>query len=403
MKGSWLARAAAMGLACLALLWLSVAVTAAGVFRAIDPDLALKLMPYDARALGKAAQAQFAQPGRRPDLAAAEQQAQAALARDPTAIDAVTALGIIAAFRNDLPRAERIFRYAERLSRRNPQTQIWLIERQVNRNDIDGALAQYDTALRTSRTLRALLFPILMSAMSDPNIAIQLNRLLRTHPNWYSEFASKVAWEGRDPVAMVTVMQGLLDPRREDHRQWLTALLPRLVQLNRIDLAWRAYERLPGMADAARTPLRDGSFTNDAGLPPFDWAYAPEPHLAPERRSLGASSDGFALYMPDTDQAGEVAHQALRLAPDTHRLAATVGGVAGDQRQRPYIQIRCAGGAQTLLLRQTLPDAGEAGAPMQAVFTVPPGCPYQWISIGVQARPGDERPASTWIARLSIR
>lgn len=403
MKGSRLARAAAMGLACLALLWLSVAVTVAGVFRDVDPVLALKLMPIDARALGKAAQAQFTQPDRRPDLAAAEQQARAALARDPTAIDAVTSLGFVVAYRNDLPRAERIFRYAERLSRRNRETHIWLIERQVRRNDIDGALAQYDTALRTSNTLRAHLFPILMSAMSDPNIAIRLNRLLRTHPNWYLEFASKVALEARDPVAMATVVQGLFDPRHEDHRLWLTALLTRLAQLNRIDLAWRAYETLPGMADAARAPLRDGNFKNDAGLPPFDWAYAAEPHLAPERRSLGASSDGFALYMPDTLQAGEVAHQALRLAPQTHRLAATVGGVAGDHRQRPYIQIRCAAGAQTQLLRQTLPDAGEAGASMQAVFTVPPGCPYQWISIGVQARPGDERPASTWIARLSIR
>lgn len=403
MTGPRLARAIGLGVACLAMLWLSVAVTAAGVYRATQPDLALMLMPFDARALGLAAQGQFAQLGRRPDLAAAERQARAALARDATAIDAVATLGIVAASRNDPARAERLFRYAERLSRRNRETQIWLIEQQVARNDINGALAQYDTALRTSDALRAQLFPILMSAMSDPNIAARLNRLLLTRPNWYSEFAAKVAWEGRDPVAMVTVTRGLLDPARDDHRQWLAAMLPRLTQLNRMDLAWRAYETLPGQANPARMPLRDGIFAVDAGLPPFDWAYAGEPHLAPERRSLGgASSDGYALYLPETDLPGEVAHQALRLPPGVHRLTATVGAVSGDVAQRPFVQIRCAARDGATLMRQTFPDAGEAGAPMQAAFSVPAGCPYQWISIGVQARPGDERSGSAWIARLGL-
>jgi hypothetical protein len=404
MTGPRLVRAIGLGVACLAVLWLSVAVTAAGVYRSALPEWALKLNPLDARAMGRAALGQFTRPGQRPDLAAAQQLAQAALARDPTAIDAVATLGIVAASRNDLPGAERLFHYAERLSRRSRETQIWLIERQVSRNDIDGALAQYDTALRTSETLRAQLFPILMSAMSDPNIAVRLNRLLLTRPNWYSEFTAKVAWEGRDPVAMVAVTRGLLDPGRDDHRQWLSAMLPRLVQLNRMDLAWRAYETLPGMAAPAQAPLRDGIFAVEAGLPPFDWAYAGEPHLAPERRSLGgASTDGYALYLPETDLGGDVASQALRLPPGIHRLAATVGNVSGDLAQRPFVQIRCAGRDGAVLTRQLFPNAGEAGAPLQAAFQVPAGCPYQLISIGVQARPGDERSGSAWIARLSLR
>lgn len=399
---SRLIRGAILAVAGVATLWLTVTITWSGVKRQDRPDLALLLLPFDARALGTSAQRALAIPGR-PDADAALRQARAALTRDPTAIDAVTTLGVVAALHNDLPAAERIFRYAEYLSRRNPQTHMWLIERQVQRNDISGALAQYDTALRTSTTLRAQLFPILMSAMSDRNIAASLNRLLLTRPNWYSEFTAKLAAESRDPVAMVTVTQGLLDPRREDHRQWLGTMLPRLAEMHRLDLAWQAYETLPGMAAAARAPLRDGNFSVDSGLPPFDWAYAGTPGLAPERRNMGgASTDGFALYMPEPGQMGWVARQALRLPPGQHLFAATVGLVSGDARQRPFVQIVCSEVEQPLW-RQTFPDAGDAGAPMRASFNVPAGCPYQWISIGVQARDGDEQSASAWIAGLNIR
>ena len=401
MSRSRLVRGLILAVAGLATLWFTFATTLSGVKWREHPDLTLVVQPFDARALGGMAQRTLAVPGQ-PDAEAARREAQRALARDPTAIDAVTTLGVIAALHNDLALAERIFRYAEYLSRRNPQTHMWLIERQVQRNDIDGALAQYDTALRTSTALRAQLFPILMSAMSDRNIAVSLHRLLLTRPNWYPEFTAKLAAESRDPVAMATVTQGLLDPHREDHRQWLGAMLPRLAEMHRIDLAWQAYETLPGMGSAAGMPLRDGNFSVETPLPPFDWAYAGG-DLAPERRVLGgASTDGFALYLPDSPQAGEVAHQALRLAAGAHLFTATAGSVSGDPRQRPHVEIRCAD-QQAPLMRQTLPDASEEGAAMQASFTVPAGCPYQWISIGVQARAGEERSATAWLAWLSIR
>lgn len=401
MTRGQLVRTGTLSVACLALLWLTVSVTVAGVFRAGKPDWALSLRS-DARALAVASQQPLMNPAR-PDGDAARRLAQEALARDPTAIDAVTTLGLVAVLRNDLPMAERSFRYAEHLSRRNGQTHVWLIERQVQNNNIDGALTQYDTALRTSNDLRAQLFPILISAVSDPNIAPRVNRLLLTRPNWYADFTAKLAYEGRDPVAMTTVTRGLLDPAREDHRQWLAAMLPRLIQMNRLDLAWQAYEGLPRMAANARAPLRDGNFSQEQPLAPFDWAYNGESDLAPERRALGgAAEDGFALYLPAPDRAGDAARQALRLAPGAHSLTATAGDVSGDVRQRPFVQIRCATSDQPLL-RQTLPDAGPEGAPMRGAFTVPAGCPYQWITIGVQARDGDARSATAWIARLSIR
>src|SRR5688572_1223087 len=166
----------------LLLLWFVTAVTMAGVFQSVQPELALRLLSVDARAKANRAQEAITSDVRHPKVAEAQAFATSALRRDPTAVNAVTALGILSAMRGDAAGAERAFRYAQRLSRRNRVAQLWWIEREVADNDIEGALGHYDVALRTSRGMRGTLFPILMNAVSDPAIATAVNRLLRQNP-----------------------------------------------------------------------------------------------------------------------------------------------------------------------------------------------------------------------------
>lgn len=385
------------------LLWFDVVVTAAAVFRPARPDYALRLAGFDGFARAAEAQNILTSSQAPAARAAARASAVAALAREPTAIDAVTTLGLLASLEGDQARAERSFRYAERLTRRDPASQLWLIQQRVDRNDIEGALAQYDTALRGSSALRDQLYPILLSASADPAIARPLNRLLRRRPNWWSEFLTHLVAEERDAGAMVTVSRGLLDPQIPDQRQLLAIMFSRLLAQGRYDQAWGAYEVLPGTAAAASAPLRDGNFARDVGLAPFDWDYATDSELAPERRLRDGTANAFALYLPTgAFRDSDVASQMLRLAPGPHQLSLLVGDTGAGPARPPYVKLVCVTG-DTEILVHPLPAAGPAGIRTTASFLVPADCRYQRISIGVRAAPDGEAGATPWVADLRVR
>jgi len=401
-RAGTLARAALILVPAAFLLWAIVSVTAAGVFRASNPELALRFQPLDARANAASAKAMVVRGGARM-LGTAQQRARAALARDPTAVDAISTLGIIASLqgRNDL--ADRRFRHAERMSRRDLVSQLWLIERNVQANDIAGALRHYHIALSTSVLARQQLVPILISASSDRAIVGPLRSLLRTRPIWRNNFIERLISEGADPGAMVAVTKGILDHRTQPDRGYLNTLLGRLVQMGAYGRAWEAWSDASRGEAGSTAGLRDGEFRMVDGLPPFHWVYSTEPGLLSERRPRETPAEGFALHLPASNRAGETATQLLRLSAGRHLIAATVGNVAGEPESRPHLSVRCAGAARAALLDLSFPSAGSSGETMRASISVPEDCPFQWLAIHVRGNLDGESADSPWIGSIEVR
>jgi len=159
-------RIAIAAVAAIGLSWLTVAVSAANALRQVRPDLAHRIMPFDARAnAGLAEQASVRMAQDRAARATAAGLAREALSRDVTVVAAWRTLGLELETEGRRGDAERLIRFAERLSRRDLPTQLWLIEANVARNDIEGALAHYNIALRTSQAAADVLFPILVQAI----------------------------------------------------------------------------------------------------------------------------------------------------------------------------------------------------------------------------------------------
>lgn len=396
VAAKWIIGIPAAGLLC----WFVLMVSIAGVFRARLPDMALRLAPFDARA--QANKAQRALLTRRdPDtVREAHALARAALRRDPTAADAAAALGMIFALRNQAEGAERSFAYAQFLTRRDVPTQLWLLERNVQRDDIAGALAHFDIILRTSPPMAATLFPILVNASREPPIAAAINRLLRDKPVWWSDFVSAMLMAQQDPVALYRVTRGLMRSRQGREGEQLEQLLERLTALGAFDLAWRAHADVHPDRRSAGAGLWNGDFARPPGLPPFDWTFPDDPTTTPERRPRGGD---YALYLPaGAPQDVEAARQLLRLEPGRYVLSAEVGGVAGDEALRPQMAVRCAGPDARELVRSSFPSAPEAGAPLRLGFAVPGDCRYQWISIwarGAFDRQSDDEP---WIGSIRL-
>jgi hypothetical protein len=320
---------------------------------------------------------------------------------DPTALTSVTTLGLVAGFRGQEEKADRMFRYAERLSRRDRETQLWLIERSVKRDDVRGALFHYDTVLRSSPELWPHLHPILINASSDQDIARELNRVLRTRPNWSRDLLLRFAGEGRDAVALARVSRGVLDSAVSEDRLVLLQVLGKLVSLRRFDLAWAAYEAA-GPVGRAPVLLRDGQFRG--ALPPFDWDFADDGRLTPERRPRDRSGSSFALYLPTSAPTdGEVVRQLLRLQPGTYQLGAEVGAVPQNSLRRPFFRIVCAADAERRLLQSDFPPAPESGRATTSRFVVPGNCLDQLLSIWVRGDIDEVLSSQPWVAGVSLR
>jgi len=147
-----------------------------------NPAGAHELAPWDGR--NGAALAEVLATPAVGDYKRAEAVAETALRQDATAVGAAATLGSTAKISGQAAKSDRLFAYAERLSRRNLATQLWEIENAVSRGDIAGALRHYDIAFRTNVKARELLFPVLSNATDDPEIRAALVATLSQRPLW---------------------------------------------------------------------------------------------------------------------------------------------------------------------------------------------------------------------------
>ncbi|MCB8835101.1 hypothetical protein LJD42_26475, partial [Escherichia coli] len=132
-----------------------------------------------------------------------------ALARSPVDARAARVLGLFDALRARNRAAQFAFYYAQRLSRRDLPTQMWLIEQSVDQNDIPSALSHYHIAMRTSQTSRAILIPVLADAAENPAVAKPLAQLLRQRPNWWLDFYDSAVPKISSPISLALIVSAL--------------------------------------------------------------------------------------------------------------------------------------------------------------------------------------------------
>lgn len=200
-KKAWAVRGI-LALGALTLGYASISDTLANVVVKVDPKRAYLLDSGDGRIAAALAEQEFAatlesRPGSEP-----ARLARQALRQDPTAVEALSVLGLQAQLRNEEALTDRLFSYAVALSRRELRPQIWAIEEAVMRGDINGALDKYDVALRTSQEARRTLFPVLASAISEPKIRISLTSLLASDPIWTRPFIRYLSTSSPEPQAV---------------------------------------------------------------------------------------------------------------------------------------------------------------------------------------------------------
>lgn len=344
-----------------------------------NPAFAYRLAPYDGRITAAYATSLAGVEATAQDYARAETLAQIALRQNPTVVAAAATLGVNADIRGDTAAARRFFAYASLLSRRDLRTQLWNIEEMVRRNDVAGALQQYDITLRVSPAMGDLLYPVLVAASSDPNIRTALIKTLAAKPVWGEGFISFLAARGTEPRSNAALLLGLRRAGVAVPAAAQAGVVNALAGAGHIDAAWSYYATLRSGVDRRRS--RDPEFTTNLEAPSsLDWEAVND--------GIGLAAvirDGVFDFSAPASVSGPMLQQMQLLQPGKYRLVGRSTGIDQLPDAHPYWMLRCSDGRE--LGRVDVPNSTIANGDFSGTFAVPAGCPVQVLVL--VARPSD--------------
>lgn len=385
----------------LGLLWLTLATTLSWSFSSFVPELGARLWPNaQVRANQGWALLGNGQGASEPSLSAAEQLAKAAVRQELINVAAVRNLGLVAATRGDQAKAGELFRAAERLSRRDVPTQMWLIEDHVQRGDVRGALTHYDLAMRSSREAQLMLLPKLAQAAQSLAVARPLSQLAATRPVWWLAFADQLLTDASATEAVSLIIAEMkLDPDKEEERERLTRAIDKLIGLRDYPRAFSLYRQ--ARAGSPASTVRNGDFSFADNLSPFEWQLQEDTDLGAsiEQRD-GAVGPALTLHASE-GRSGAVAQQMITLKPGAYQLQLRTGALDQSSATPPEVAIVCVDTVSPLAASKL--QASGARSVMDLTFIVPAGgCKAQWLKFSVSAAL-DDGSASPWVDSVSIR
>lgn len=358
--------------------YVAVTDSLAQALRKKAPAQAHALAPSDGRSTAALAEKLAGAGATAARRAESDRLALLALRQDPTAVDAVATLGLNARLRGDAKAAARYFTYSDKLSRRDLKTRIWLIEDAARRGDVDGALRNYDIALRTSRLAPDVLLPVLVRASSEPVVAKALVRTLATKPLWTDAFLYALASGSQKPQAMATLLVELRKAGVKPSEPSVDAIaVARLLAANAYEPAWSFYRELRRNVD--RRQSRDPRFALDTPAPTaFDWVPTSDNSGITAAILRGERGGVFDFAAPPS-VGGLLLQQLQLLPPGQYLLTGRSSGIEQDRGARPYWVLACGDGKE--VGRLDLPNSAENGGVFRGRFTVPAGCPAQYLRL----------------------
>lgn len=220
---------------------MSLLLAVSAVTRTKNPELALRVVPWESVALAsRADQIFFANPKNPSPIV--RDMALAALQHQPVNAKALRLLGYFADTKADKANAEQFTRLAAKMSRREVGAQMWLIEAAAREGNDMQALRHFDIALRTKPEVQLILFPRLVAAIDSAEIRAQMRPYMKSRDGWADDFLMFATTHSKNPSSIVDLiiaadgMRGM--ENSETHK---LALLNRLVGDRLFDEARRLY------------------------------------------------------------------------------------------------------------------------------------------------------------------
>ena len=310
----------------LGLAWLAFMNTRVGVGLQLMPNTAMGAGFDPVRSRLSTLEKQQIAPGFK-DQAAAVRVAKAALRQSPLNPRALRMLAFADIDAGRVDRAEAKMVMADRLSRRDGATQLWLADRRGRQGRIGDALRHIDVLLRTSPEATTPLLERLAMALALPEAREAIKPMIVTDTPWIERFFAVAVERSPSMAPLGELVASLREaPRLQRLESSYASLVYRLAGEKQYDLIRKVYVKLPGARadDLYDVSLR--SAVDPKGYRPVIWDF-------------GSRSDrGAAMLGPDeaeffamSDVRGVAASKAVFLKSDGQALRfRKKEGAAGD-------------------------------------------------------------------------
>jgi hypothetical protein len=225
--------------------------------------------------LGSELQALAADPNHRIE-AVSLAAARSTLKAHPLNAQVLAALGLDATTAPTSPvTAERFMQLADKVSRREPLSQMWMIESASAAGDVPKALRHYHTILSTQPTLQATLFPILAAAIDFPDVQQAMRPYLRQQSPWVQSFLEFAVTNAKIDGILGVVGQNHLILQGDQYETVNAGIIFRLAELGRSNEALTFAQSV--FPDLDKRGFREMGFTTatlDPRLRQMAWVFA---------------------------------------------------------------------------------------------------------------------------------
>jgi hypothetical protein len=376
------------------LLWHSISLTAANVTREKTPEVALKLRPSDAGALAKRNDFNLVQDAKSGKWRVSVADAQRSLIAEGLNPRAVRQLAFAAENGGDAEKARLLVNQAERMTRRDIGTQLWLANRLASLDNLKGALRHIDLGLRATPESHALLFPLLTQALTTSDFQAEFAPYISTSAPWLGAFINYAFSkpENLDILSQSIVLAGGL--RSNAKSDVLNTQMINLLA------SGGHYSEIQPYYKTWKNP--DRSLFSDISLKPsgIDPRNGPLAWSANQNvdidAAIVAADDGKGYSIDLTIGPGKrraAAQKILYLQPGTYRFGAVHLFNADAANGAMNWEWACIAGRNTEVLTTHIfraADVKGASAAQAAVISIPAGCPIQRLTLLAVAGDGAE-------------
>lgn len=328
-----------VGVLALGTAYFAFADAVGGITRARNPEFALRWVPNDPIALTNLADLKLAASPRQLEFAKRlAHRSIEGLALNPRAL---RVLGLVSDTRGRKREAARQMLMSARISRRETATQIWLIERSVERNDLVAALRHYNIALSSSSTYRPLLFPILLQAMDDPAIQKNMSPYVKEPAPWLFEFLIYALNSGTNPkgLASMIVSSGRL-PAGSEYRAAESQILLQLAETGNHGTLKQFYRSLNGADPSILRTSRFDDASTSPRFSPITWQFTQAAGLGAVVEKTENGAYGLRVFAGSGEQ-GVAARKLLALEPGSYSLESHHGAMRGGEGARAVWAVGC--------------------------------------------------------------
>lgn len=357
---------------------------------------AAKIGPRDAKALANALGGRFDSNPQFKPSAGDVSDVRLALRAQPLEPKLLGILGLAYEATGDTKRAAEVMRVANRASRHDSVSGLYLIENASASGDVKATLKHYNTVLSTQPDLYDALLPILSSAIAYPEIRTELRPYLQAGTKWMPAFLAVAAEKGR-----ATDLQALLLPLpapllTEEFAPILANVIHRIaVEGARSDALRFAGAVVPGLSPVSFSNFGPDGITLDKRLGLFAWNLPPNDGIqvqVDEDKSLQINSDPL--------RRGTVAIRDFLLeAGSKYKLVQRLEYGSGAGRITARWSAECVTPTGTTpFWEQPLPTSGAHGV-YRSDLTVPRDCKVVRLTLSVEG-PDGQMPTTLALSGL---